>query len=83
MASQGRSNKSPAHTPRTSSPKLPRHSSLRSKEITAASLDINSNVSTEDNLQMVNTAKLSQRKLALSACGFEFDTKGFERELIE
>jgi hypothetical protein len=82
MASQGRNNKSPAHTPRTSSPKPPRHSSLRSKEITAISLD-NSNNVTEDNLQMVDTMKLPQRKLALSACGFAFDTNGFERELIE
>lgn len=81
MASQNRNNKSPSHTPRTSSPKLQRYNTSRAKE--ATSIDNSNNGSTEDNLKIVDTVKLLQRQLALSACGFASDTKGFERELIE
>lgn len=83
IGSQGRNSKSsPANTPRINgSPKLTRPSSNpRIKEDT---LPVDANTDPANNLPMVETARAAQRHLALSACGFAFDVKGFEKELVE
>lgn len=85
MGSQSRNNKSsPANTPRSSaSPKLSRQASNQRPKVIEDVVDVNLEIDTGNNLPMVNTAKAAQRNLALSACGFAFDIKGFEIELIE
>lgn len=85
MGSQSRNNKSsPANTPRSgASPKLSRQPSNQRPKATEDIVDVNIDVDTSNNLPMVDTAKSAQRNLALSACGFAFDIKGFEIELIE
>jgi hypothetical protein len=88
MGSQGRNSKSsPANTPRSNnaSPKLTRQSSSPQKrtEDSSAPAEMTNVSDTANNLPMVETAKSAQRNLALMACGFAFDLKGFERELIE
>lgn len=86
--SQGRTSKSssPASTPRVgASPKLPRQtpSPLKLKENDTTATMAEKLNDTSNYLPMVETAKSAQRNLALSACGFGFDVKGFERELVE
>lgn len=83
IGSQGRNSKSsPANTPRIDgSPKLARPpSSSRIKEDITPS---DANNDPANDLPMVDTARAAQRHLALTACGFDFDVKGFERELVE
>lgn len=83
IGSQGRNSKSsPANTPRINgSPKLARPpSSSRIKEDITPS---DANNDPANDLPMVDTARAAQRHLALTACGFDFDVKGFERELVE
>ncbi|KAL9545952.1 hypothetical protein PS6_007927 [Mucor atramentarius] len=86
--SQGRTSKSssPASTPRVgASPKLPRQtpSPLKLKENDTTATMAEKLNDTSNHLPMVETAKSAQRNLALSACGFGFDVKGFERELVD
>lgn len=85
MGSQSRNSKSsPANTPRSSaSPKLSRQSSNQRTKVAEDIADINIDVDASNSLPMVETSKSAQRNLALSACGFAFDIKGFELELIE
>lgn len=88
MGSQGRNSKSsPANTPRSNaaSPKLSRQSSnpRRADDSTAPAPAELTSADTTNQLLMVETAKAAQRNLALMACGFAFDLRGFERELIE
>lgn len=72
-----RSISSPANTPR-SSPKIPRQQQPQVKAKEGMEVIDKSN-----SLPMVNTNKLAQRRLALSACGFDFDLKSFEDELVK
>ncbi|KAI8990275.1 hypothetical protein BDB01DRAFT_841998 [Pilobolus umbonatus] len=84
MGSQSRNKSSPANTPRSNqSPKMMRQSpGLRPKAKEDAAVTDES-IETADILPMVNTTKAAQRNLALSACGFAFDIKGFEVELTK
>ncbi|KAI8050673.1 uncharacterized protein B0P05DRAFT_563144 [Gilbertella persicaria] len=79
MGSSSRHRSSPSSTPRTSqSPKPPRQTpTLKLKDTETSPLE------TANDLPMVETAKSAQRTIALASCGFGFDTKGFERELIQ
>ncbi|KAI8647874.1 WD40-repeat-containing domain protein [Parasitella parasitica] len=87
---QGRNGKS--SSPASSSPrngsslsKTPRPSSspAKSRENDGASPLTDKLNDMSNYLPMVDTAKSAQRNVALSACGFGFDAKGFERLLVD
>lgn len=81
MGSQHRHRSSPASTPRQSH--SPKPSRQLSHPMKLSDTESNPLTDVANDLPMVETARSAQRIIALSVCGFAFDTKGFENELIQ